>query len=704
MQNLKEDDSIDLSKLLGSMWDNKWLIATTTAVFGVLGLLYAFLATPIYTANATIQIEEKSSNAIFKGVAEFFEQNSSATTEIGVLKSRMVLGKSIEDLNLATSAQPTFTIPFLSKGFARLMGDTPNITIPHFTAHKPEFKDVVLEIGSTPNSYRLWSEDGDLLLEGQLNRKYVTDAVTIQVSLLEGKEGQKFDIRSDDPLLVMETLQKTLNIAEKGKQTGLIEISFNGESPRHIERVVRSISENYILQNVARNSLEASKSLEFLQTRLPEVREKLAQSENELNTYLQNNGSVDLGLEVKSVLDTLIQIEADLNALALKESELSRKFTKRHPSYVTLLEQRRVLESEKERLSKEVGELPDTQKEIIRLKRDLEVDQQIYIQLLNKVQELDIIKAGIGGNVRILDVSQVMPKPVSPKKALILVISLLVGVFIGMVGVMIKYLLQRGIESTDEVEALGLPSYASIPYSNDQLTYTFDDINKKQVPRTILLSEANPADLSVEALRSLRTSLHFAMLEAENNIVMLAGTSPEVGKSFIASNLANVIHKNGQRVLLIDLDLRRSYLHYTLNIERNKAGLVEYLAQNATLEDVVRQTQYGFDVILKGGQAPNPSELLASRRCEELLRWASMHYDLVILDTPPILAVTDAAVVGRQAGTCLLIGRFERTSVREIELARQAFERAGVNLKGFILNGVKRKLGNRYEYYHYEYK
>lgn len=228
--------------------------------------------------------------------------------------------------------------------------------------------------------------------------------------------------------------------------------------------------------------------------------------------------------------------------------------------------------------------------------------------------------------------------------------------------------------------------------------------NMLKANRVRLLSEEQPAELSVEALRSLRTSLHFAMLEAQNNIVMLTGASPEVGKSFVASNLANVISKSGKRVLLIDVDLRRSYLSHLLDVPKKNVGLIEYLSQDLPLEKVIQTTEYGFDVVVKGGYAPNPSELLASRRSQDLLHWASMHYDIVLVDTPPILAVTDAAVIGRHVGTTLLIGRFEKTSLKEVTLARQAFERAGVSVKGFILNGVKRKASNRYNYYQYEYK
>ncbi|WP_373820037.1 polysaccharide biosynthesis tyrosine autokinase [Glaesserella sp.] len=706
MSQEKDNDRIDLSKLFGTVLDYKWFIILCTLLFAGLGVGYALLATPIYTANALIQVEAKNSGGIFQEFSTISEQDASANTEIAIVKSRMILEKAVKELNLDTRISPIFSTPIIGKGLSRLSGESSELAIPHFEPMEG-FETVILEIGPTAQQYRLFDKEGDqLLLEGNINQKYENDSFSIQVSILKGNIGQRFSVEKISELDAIERLQRELSVIERGKQTGVIEVSLNGENQRLIKRIVKSVTENYILQDIARNSEEASKSLVFLENRLPEVREKLAESENNLNEYRQKHGSVDLGLEAKSFLDTLVQLEADLNELTIRESDISQKYTKNHPTYVSLLEQRNVLLSERDRLTKQLESLPDTQKEVIRLTRDLEVEQQIYVQLLNKAQELNVVKAGVVGNVRILDVAQVLPNPVAPKKVFVVIFATMLGFMLSVSVAVVRMLFNRGIESTAEADKIGLPTYATIPYSTnqDKITLNILTFKKGGQSKLQLLSESSPTDVSIEALRSLRTSLHFAMLEAKNNIVMLSGTSPGVGKSFIASNFANIVAKAGQKVLLIDADLRRSYMGAILGVERG-IGLSEVLSKDIPFEDVVQKVpNCDFDVILKGGAPSNPSELLSTNRFEKLLEWASKKYDLVLIDTPPVLAVTDPAIIGRYVGTTFLIGFFEKTTVKELEKARNVFARAGVTVNGFILNGVKRKASNSEDYYQYEYK
>lgn len=696
--NENNNDEIDLTKLFGALLDHKWWIILFTLFTTLVGISYALLATPVYTANASIQVESKSSGGVLKDFAGIFEEKSSSGTEVAILKSRMVLANTVEQLNLTTEVTPKFALPFIGKGLARLMGDEPVLTVAQFSPKNRYIDTAVLEVGEQAGSFSLFFAN-EKVLDGVVGKKYETDDLIFMVSELTAEVGQQFSIRKISELSAITGLQKQISVAESGKQTGIIEISINGENKNHIKRIVKSISESYLLQNIARNSAEASKSLEFLTLQLPEIKQRLSESENSLNEFRLKNESIDLSLEAKSALDVLVQLEADLNELTLKESEISQKFTRNHPAYVALIDKRKVLHEEKERLNKQVERLPNTQKEIIRLTRDLEVNQQIYIQLLNKMQELEIVKASAIGNVRILDEAQAFPEPVAPKKLIIVFVALMLGAVLSALAAIVKTLLHRGIESTADVEAIGVPTYATVPYSTEQPAVA---MNHMQGSSYQLLSESHPADSAVEALRSLRTSLHFAMLEAKNNILMISGASPSVGKSFISTNLANILSKTGQKVLLIDADLRRSYLRRFLGLPK-ELGLSSVIAQQIPFEQAVQN--YGtFDIILKGETPPNPSELLSNERFQSLLEWASKEYDLVIIDTAPILAVTDAAIVGRYAGTVLLVGRFSQTTVKEIELARERFERAGVAIKGFILNGVKRKASNRYEYYQYDYK
>ncbi|ELV8853917.1 polysaccharide biosynthesis tyrosine autokinase, partial [Vibrio fluvialis] len=457
-------------------------------------------------------------------------------------------------------------------------------------------------------------------------------------------------------------------------------------------------------QNVERESAEAEKSLSFLKGHLPEIKVKLTLAEDELNKFRRQNDSIDLGLEAKSTLDVMVKLETQLNELTFKESEVSQKFTKDHPAYKSLLDKRQTLLNEKEKLNKQVQKLPKTQREILRLTRDVEVNQQIYVQLLNKVQELSIIKASTVGNVRILDTAESYSQAVKPKKTITVILCTMFGAFLSLGYVLLKAAFHKGVESPDEIEALGLSVYASVPKSNLQIELASKLKSKgRRNQGTTLLAESNPADLSIEALRALRTSLHFAMMEAKNNRIMISGPAPGIGKSFISTNFAAVAAKTGQRVLLIDADMRKGYLQQCFGLKWDN-GLSDYLCGKIKLEETIRQTSIEhLDIITRGQVPPNPSELLMHKRFRDLLDWASDNYDLVLIDTPPVLAVTDPSIVGAFAGTTLMVARFGQNTAKEIDVARNRFEQSGIEVKGIILNAVEKKASSSYGYGYYNY-
>ncbi|ENG7993549.1 polysaccharide biosynthesis tyrosine autokinase [Vibrio vulnificus] len=701
-------DEIDLGKLLGILLDAKWIILVTTFFFAVGGVAVALLSTPIYKADALLQIEEKSKGGIGSLVGgdmgELFSQESSATTEIEIIKSRMILGDTVDKFNLTTVAEPKY-LPVIGKGLARIAGKVNQIEISRYTVpeYAQEMKHTLVVLDAEKKTYQLVRGDEQVVLQGVAGELAKKDGYELFVTELRSHNDQEFAIGQRSRLEAIEWLKQNLAISERGKQTGILQLSFEGENRKQIGELLNHISQTYFLQNVERNSAEAEKSLTFLKGHLPDIKTSLTTAEDTLNRFRQDNESIDLGLEAKSTLDVMVKLEAQLNELTFKESEISQRFTKDHPAYRSLLDKRETLLKERERLNQQVQKLPKTQREVLRMTRDVEVNQQIYIQLLNKVQELSIIKAGTVGNVRILDEAQSYAKPVKPKKPLIVVLATLLGGMLSVALVLVKAALHRGVENPDEIEQIGLSVYASVPKSNLQLELANKLARKKRNTDLTLLAESNPADLSIEALRGLRTSLHFAMMEAKNNVLMISGPAPGIGKSFVSTNFAAVAAKTGQKVLLIDADMRKGYLQqcFGLNWEN---GLSDLLSGKVTRDVAVQSAKVeNLDIITRGQVPPNPSELLMHPRFKELVDWASENYDLVIIDTPPVLAVTDPSIVGAIAGTTLMVARFGQNTVKEIEVARNRFEQAGIEVKGVILNAIEKKASSSYGYGYYNY-
>ncbi len=286
-------------------------------------------------------------------------------------------------------------------------------------------------------------------------------------------------------------------------------------------------------------------------------------AEDKLNQFRRKSDSVDLSLEAKSVLDQIVNVDNQLNELTFRESEISQLYTKEHPTYRALMEKRKTLQDERVKLNKRVSAMPETQQEILRLSRDVESGQAVYMQLLNRQQELNIAKSSAIGNVRIIDNAVTQPKPVKPKKVLIVLIGIVLGSMIAVGLVVLRVFLRRGIESPEQLEELGINVYASIPISetfSKNIAQSNGWRKKQQSEINGFLAVDNPADLAVEAIRGLRTSLHFAMMEARNNVLMISGASPNAGKTFVSSNLAAVIAQTGKKVLFIDTDLRKDIL------------------------------------------------------------------------------------------------------------------------------------------------
>ncbi|TYX52283.1 polysaccharide biosynthesis tyrosine autokinase [Klebsiella pneumoniae] len=701
-----DSDEMDLGRLFGELIDHRKLIIAVTTGFTVLAVLYALLATPIYQADALVQVEQKQGNAILSSLSQMLPNSQpQSAPEIALLQSRMVLGKTVDDLNLQAQVKQKY-FPLIGRGMARIMGDKPgNISVSRLYLPS-EDDDSTPKITITVIDKKNYLVEGaDFSINGTVGTLLTEHGISLLVNSIDANPGDKFTVSQLTRLKAITDLQEVFNVADQGKDSGMLGLTLTGDNPELITRILDTISQNYLAQNIDRQAAQDAKSLDFLNMQLPKVRSDLDIAEDKLNAYRKQKDSVDLNMEAKSVLDQIVNVDNQLNELTFREAEISQLYTKEHPTYKALMEKRHILQEEKTKLNKRVSGMPATQQEVLRLSRDVESGRAVYLQLLNRQQELNIAKSSAIGNVRIIDNAVTETKPVKPKKILVVAIGLIFGLFVSVGLVLLRVFLRRGIESPEQLEDIGINVYASVPVSEWLAKNNRKSSKLRKNQSDTLLALENPADLAVEAIRSLRTSLHFAMMEAKNNVLMISGASSNAGKTFISSNLAATIALTGKKVLFIDADLRKGYVHKMLGRKQGQ-GLSEVLSGQVAVEKVIEHVDdAAFDYIGRGLIPPNPAELLMHPRFEALLKWGSQNYDLVVIDTPPILAVTDAAIIGRYAGTSLMVARFEVNTVKEIEVSMKRFEQSGVVVKGCILNGVVKKASSYYGYgyNHYGY-
>jgi tyrosine-protein kinase Etk/Wzc len=282
-------------------------------------------------------------------------------------------------------------------------------------------------------------------------------------------------------------------------------------------------------------------------------------------------------------------------------------------------------------------------------------------------------------------------------------LGLLLGLGAGAAAALARRAWSEGADDPGEIEAAtGLPVYATVPHSagQDRLRRAARQLPGAPEPA---LAAASPGDIAVEHLRGLRTALHHALAETRSNVVAVSSPSTGAGKSFVCVNLSYLLAAAGWRVLLVDADLRKGRLHRHFSLDR-QPGLSDVLCGFAQPQEAIRDTGAGrLDFLASGRLLPNPAELLGSQRFHQVLATASRSYDLVILDCPPALAVTDPVLVAGCAGVNLMVLQAGQHPMEEILAALQRFTRSGVKVRGLIVNDFEPSHGpyasdRRYEY------
>lgn len=725
-----DDDSINLLDLLDVVIDQKWVIGAVTAAALVAGGGYALTATPIYEANTLIQVEDVKGNPLGGMMGEagsLFDIKSQATAEIEILRSRLVVGQAVSNLQLDLAVAPKYA-PVLGQWLARKATEPSNpgflgmsgyvtgnesLQVARFDVPKA-LEGQTFSVVLTATGYSLRSADGQALGEAAFGAPLaftlMGHAGELLVASAVGRPGAEFLVGKKSHLQVTEGLQQQLKIAEQGKQSGVLRASLQGADPELASRILNEIGQLYVRQNVERKAAEAEKSITFLNTQLPDLKKQLEASEGKFNQFRSTQGTFDLNEEAQTFLKQTVDLQVKVLELQNKRKELATRFTAQHPSMQALDSQITALQQQIGGLEGRAKKFPAVEQDLLRLTRDVKVSNELYTNLLNSFQQLRLVKEGKVGNVRIVDTAVAPERPVKPQRGLVLALSGVLGLLGGLGLAFVRNSLRAGIKSAEQIEQeLGLNVFATVPKSAMQPALDLDAKAKK--PGTHLLATVKPDDAAIESLRSLTTSLKFAMLDAANRIVLVSGPTPGIGKSFTSANFAAVLAAAGQRVLLVDADLRKGHIHQFFGLERG-AGFSELVAGSHSLAQVMHpQVAPNLDFISTGALPPNPAELLMSPSTAALLKSLEAEYDIVLIDTPPVLAVADTAVIAPQAGTVFLVARAEQSTLGELQESIKRLAQAGVQVKGGIFNGLdlsKRRYGYGYSYgykrYGYKYQ
>ena len=689
----QDEDEIDLLAIAHIIIQGKWLILLFILLASIISFIIAYGQEPIYKADTLLRVEAQRAPIpnLISELTGLSNDDTSIGTELELIKSRKSLSQVVTKLKLDIVTAPK-KIPYLSNLYKRFFNNTKNdahIVINRFDAPKEWLNKPLILIVKENSSFAIKSGD-DIVLNGKVGLSATSpkNKLSIFVSQLSGSYGTEFNLSKLSMRRAVTKLKKNITASEKGKKTSLINLSLTGSNQNSIVNILNHISSNYVERNIVRSSEEASKALAFLEEQIKPVKEDVDNAEAALKEYRTKNKSADLPQETQAILDDVVQMDAKLHKISLLRVELSQKFSKQHPTIQTLNIQENKLKQQKKKTLRKITKLPQKQQELLKLKRDIKVANTIYIDLLNRIQEFKIAKASTVGNVYIVDTADIDDSYVKPNRKMILALGALLGAMLGTMVIFLREALNVKVVNPEKLEeATGLSVYATVPLSKNVKEAKV--LGSKEKKQKTLLALDNRSDLAVESLRSLRTSLHFALHEAKNNIVMITGPSPTIGKSFITSNFAAVIADTKKRVLLIDADMRKGYLHELLDRELSP-GLSELITEKATLGDVIHTVQVGdafMDIITRGQTPPNPSELLMHDYFKTILNHLSENYDYVLIDSPPVHITTDPAIIGNHVGVVFMVVKSGKHSIKEIEHAVTRLTQNGVETKGFIFNG-----------------
>lgn len=747
--NASDQEQSTLEEVIRTISESRWLIAAFVIFLSLAGAFHVLIAQPIYRTEAMLKVDPQASGIgaleDFSNFSMFFTAVAALESEIEMITSRGVLDVVVDRLDLDVTARPAH-LPLIGDAVARRAADgvvaEPWVDISNYdwtrdhvnlneyawggeriTVEYLKISDTLVGepltlIAGESGRYRLFDSRQAWMAEGAVGKAGEVrlpngQPLKLLVSELVARPGTRFELTKTSRIAVSKSLKESLSVTAVGDElapSGLVKIYLDGPDPEKITGIVNEVLRVYIQQSNDWKSSEVEKTVGLLEGQLAVVEARLNEATAALTDYQSANVSADIPMATESISGKITAVETELARLKVDRKRLSGRFTPlftaRADHVAALGDRISTLQAQKKTLEEQMTGLPDTEQQVLRLSRDVNVNRNLVTLLKTRIQELAVVNAGTLGNARVVEAAEISETPIKPEKNILLSLYVLLGVVSGTAASFLRKMLSGAVEDPDLIEKqLGLPIYAIVPYSAKQQKRVRRNKSAFKGASLTVLASTYPQDPAVESIRSLRTTLNFALFGTKRNTLLITGPAPGVGKSFLSVNLAVVLANAGKRTVVIDADMRKGHLHEYFGI-KSEPGLSNLIGEDASADHVVRKT--GADnlfVVPAGARPPNPSELLLHEKFASSLDELSSNFDYVIIDSPPILAVTDAAIVGRLAGATLLVIEADMHPMREIEQSVKRLKQAGVNLVGAVFNGMDTS-NKRYgyaKYYGYAY-
>jgi len=483
---------------------------------------------------------------------------------------------------------------------------------------------------------------------------------------------------------------------DRPKDSNLIFVYIDDIDALRASSIANAYAKAYISQDTELKSRSSKEALSWLDSQVGDTKKKLQQSEVALNKYIQDNRIVTVP-DIEKKTETLLQsLKQEKSRLEIAISEAVERYKAKHPKMISFKAQ---LDDVNKKIDQETTNLLDLNQKMVQynlLKKEVDSNQQLYTILLTRSKETDITDKIEETPITIIDPARPPVAPYKPNTKKDVTRAIGIALILGVGFVFFLEYLDSTIRTSEDVSFyLGLPFLGYIPTTGKEAVTDQD---------RMLLCSQKPKSLITEAYRAVRTSLLFAFPEDKPlKTVMITSALPQEGKSFITTNLSQVFSQMNERIILIDIDMRRPKVHKAFGFEL-KPGLSDFLTGNISAEAIIRKTSIAnLSVITAGTIPPNPSELLLSGKIRVLLDDLKTKYDRILIDSPPILSVPDTLILSNIADATVLIVRGAHTRMEAAVKAKQKLVESKGKIVGVIINNIRPEKEDSYYYYHYYY-
>jgi tyrosine-protein kinase Etk/Wzc len=721
--------------------DNVWGVVLIVVAVTCLAIGYALLSVPSYTADAIVRVEYPNSNALGlnsrsgRGSQEVVPKTLPSDAEMQIILSRTVLWPVIQKYKQDILVTPD-EVPVIGRISeliaAARSSDQPMAAFLGLRAYAWGGEKIDVQTLDVPSRYinqemtlraladqryQLIDKDGNTLIEGTAGSLAQKDGLSILLSRLVARPGTEFTVERLSEYSALQRFSKQVKASEPQKESGVVQISYEDKDPKLAQDITNAIAQTYIASHVDQRRTEAGSTREFIQSELPRLKEQLKRTETNLSDYRTNADSMTPSSEADSYLKSTLDIDKQIAALDMQRTEVASRFGPGTRDMQTIDEQLGLLKQQKAELESRFSQLPESDRRAADLTREAKVAESIYVAMQGKSNELDVTRAGTLGNVHLVDSALFPSEPSKPKRLIVIAGGLVAGLLLGLLFVVYRKLTSRSIVlSPDAAEyQLHLPVFGTVAFSAEQARLEDSPIRTARmlsqragVPPSdktaLVLSADTENEGAIEALRAIHASLMRDIERTGSNVLAIVGAAPGTGKTFVASNLA-VIHAHaGNRVLLIDGDLRRGKVATEFGLP-NDIGLADLLAEKQEIDRVIQSCAVaGLSVISSGVPPANPSKLLSTTRLRLLLERLAPHYDLIVIDTPAVLAASDAVMIAATAGSAAIVVRPGAQTEDQLGETTRRLDRAGARVAGAIFNAMpKRRSEKRMHPYPHHY-